>query len=262
MTSDVPVLQIPERPLNALSGSAFARSIQTLPLSKKREEVIYDEFAKGNIPNFMRGLRPVPLPPANMGGTERTGTIWVTPDYLCVGSDEDFVRLPMAPRTAQRIADLYDAFLPTRRIVNAIHKAATIKLTPVAQPPTREMTSVNYAVMHNAAIQKQLQAKKASLGNLISGHKKDIVICRALEKVKDRVAIYGWIPPTGRPIQDLNVTSHDSNYSDYSHGVRLVASEMLVNEETHSYADVLTTPALAGAVSDEGFLHITRYPQA
>ena len=46
------------------------------------------------------------------------------PDYLAVGSDDDFVRMPMTPQTAQQIADLFGCILPTRKMVDAIDAAA------------------------------------------------------------------------------------------------------------------------------------------
>ena len=53
------------------------------------------------------------------------GTIEVMPDYLAVGSDDDFVRMPMRPQTAQQIADAFGCVLPTRKIVDAMDAAAT-----------------------------------------------------------------------------------------------------------------------------------------
>ena len=43
-----------------------------------------------------------------------TGTIEVQPDFLAIGSDDDFIRMPMTPQTAQKIADLSGGLLNTR----------------------------------------------------------------------------------------------------------------------------------------------------
>ncbi|MBD3226047.1 MAG: hypothetical protein GF313_15070 [Caldithrix sp.] len=37
----------------------------------------------------------------------------VLPDYLCIGSDSDYYRVPMGPQTAQIIADTLNGILPT-----------------------------------------------------------------------------------------------------------------------------------------------------
>src|SRR5690348_5126484 len=93
-------LSLPPRATNALSGSAFVRLISDLPFPK-REETIFDQIAQGNVPEFLRTLVPVPIQ------AETTNAlIYVTPDYLAVGSDDDYFLTPMRPSTAQRIADL------------------------------------------------------------------------------------------------------------------------------------------------------------
>lgn len=255
-----PTLSIPERPSDACSGSIFTADILELPLGQAREDAIYEQFIAGNVPAFMRQLCPISTVGMSVGGQSRLAVVWVTPDYLCIGSDEDYVRIPMSPRTAQRIADSYGAFLPTRRVVDDVH-AVAVKISPRPMAPSRLMSSVAYFVNHNDLIQEQLRERGAELGQLISGHKKDIVLCKALENGHDdRVAIYGWCFADGKPIQGLNASSHNWIYSDYSHGVRLVAHKMLVNGDARSYDEVLTDPSVAGMISDEGFLSITRYP--
>ncbi len=57
-------------------------------------------------------------------------TYYVTPDYLGIGSDADFVRMPMMPGTAQQIADLFQCILPARKMVNDIYAQAQVKLAP------------------------------------------------------------------------------------------------------------------------------------
>jgi len=65
------------------------------------------------------------------------------------------------------------------------------------------------------------------------------------------VAIYGWHYPGGKPIQPLYV-GHWDRYVDYSHGIRLVAGEMIIDGQTHRVSDVLKDTLLCGLVSDEG----------
>ena len=50
------------------------------------------------------------------------------PDYLALGSNEDFVQIPMNPLTAQRIADQTGTSLPTKKIVDDVYRQAEVKL--------------------------------------------------------------------------------------------------------------------------------------
>ena len=48
---------------------------------------------------------------------------FVAPDYLAVGTDEDYLLTPMTPMIAQRIADRLGCTLPTRKMVDDIYAA-------------------------------------------------------------------------------------------------------------------------------------------
>ena len=71
------------------------------------------EIARGNVPEFLRSLKAVRLQTRSAQGDVREAICFVTPDYLAVGNDHDFFRLPMTPQTAQAIADAADASLTT-----------------------------------------------------------------------------------------------------------------------------------------------------
>ena len=87
----------------AMTGSGFVRATAALS-EAEREPVIAGAAARG---------RPAGVPPASQTGhaAGRTGgravrvTICVTPDYLALGSDEDFLRIPMALPTALAVAE-------------------------------------------------------------------------------------------------------------------------------------------------------------
>ncbi len=67
------------------------------------------------------------------GSGERvTITLCVSPDYLALGSDSDFMFVPMRLKTAIAIANHFDTLLPTRRIVDAIYAQARVHLQPAA----------------------------------------------------------------------------------------------------------------------------------
>jgi len=57
--------------------------------------------------------------------------VHVSPDYLAIGSDSDFVRVPMALPTARAIAWESGCSLPTKKLVDLIWAQATVKLSPI-----------------------------------------------------------------------------------------------------------------------------------
>lgn len=240
---------IPPRPADALGGRAFMEKISPLP-REKREAAIYAEIAAGNVPEFLRTFKHVPITAG-----EVKATIAVAPDYLAVGSNDDFVRLPMTPQTAQRLADLFGCTLPTRKIVDAIDAVGEVRLPP--RPLTEDRESVAAFLLSNEKI--EAERKGQPLGLLTIGGKKDIVVSPRMYERPDRLVIYGWRQLDGTPIQPLT-NVHVDWYVDYSHGVRLVRDEIEIDGTKRKISDLLTDEDRASLVSDEGVVNPARYP--
>lgn len=239
---------IPPRPADALGGTGFVDQLRGLP-PPARQAAILREIARGNVPRFLRRLQPITLTGRSRLRKTRTATVWVMPDYLAVGSDTDFVRVPLDFYTATALADEFGLVLPTRKIVNAVYRQAAVRLTPIPMEPGPRMRSPTYVLAHNRQIELARSGRRA--GTLTAGHKKDLVLTGRLTRRPPRVAIYGWHRREGEPIQPLS-TVHGAAYADYSHGVRLVASSILVDSELHDMFAVLGDRRLAPLVSDEG----------
>ena len=213
-----------------------------------------EEVTRGNVPSWLRTLRPVEL----HEGDHRL-TFWVTPDYLSVGSDEDYLLIPLSPQSAQRLADLSGTSLPTTAMVDAVWRAARIKLTPMPIPPSDEMVTVPVFLEHNRIVRSQRDDTGLPKGELVAGHMKDVVITRRLESAQGKVAIYGWHQEDGVPIQPLYL-GHTDRWVDYSHGIRLVHRGILVNGQEMDLYEVLGDPALARLLSIDGVIENPRYP--
>jgi hypothetical protein len=247
---------IPPRPPDAMTGTEFIESVKDLP-REERERTVAEELLKGNIPDFERQLVPITVSASGLEGTTHTVTYEVMPDYLAIGSDEDFVRMPMNPYTAQAFCDSFGFVMPTRKMVNDIWEAAEIKLEP--HPLTEEREAATTFLQHHNIIEGQRNG--APLGKLVAGIKKDVVVTNRLQERPDRVAIYGWHYTSGDPIQPLTIV-HVDWYVDYSHGVRPVKRLMRIdNGTTLSYEEILTDPHLHNLLSDEGEIKIPRYIQ-
>lgn len=246
---------IPTRDDNSISGSQFV--FQNMPVNRIiRQQNILNEILNGNIPDFLRKFKSVTVTSGS-----HSITYLVMPDFLCIGSDSDYTRMPMNPYTAQKIATTFDCSMPTRKMVNDIWKTSVNKLSPLPWGPPYDasMFSMDRIGIHSRRIQAQLAGKDIS--QLTSGHKKDVVLTNRLSpnNPKKRVAIYGWIQANGQPIQGLNPVDHEDSYEDYSHGIRLIANDVLVDGNLMSLFDVFSNKELCSLVSDEGILTFTKY---
>ena len=144
--------------------------------------------------------------------------------------------------------------LGLRKIVDEVYRNAAVKLEP--RPMTEAREAVATFTEHNALIEAQRSGQPAGL--VVAGIKKDIVITNRLQEKPHRVAIYGWRKLDGNPIQPLTIV-HADTYVDYSHGVRLIARQMLVDGKATTIDEVLKDPSLCGLLSDEGVIEHTRY---
>lgn len=251
-------LLLPTRAASASTGAAFAKTLESLELPE-REGKIYSEISDGNVPNFLRNLCPINI--TNVADTKTNiATFFVTPDYLCVGSDKNYFLSPLTPFTAQKLADATDCILPTPKMVNAIYAQAAVKLAPSPLPPTPAMVTVPVFERHNATVCQQRAAflERFPLGALTAGHKKDVVITSRLKSLPGKVAIYGWHQTNGVAIQPV-YHGHAASWADYSHGVRLVSKKLIVNGDERLITDVLADPELTKLLSDEGVISQPRY---
>jgi hypothetical protein len=249
-----PALDLAPRPTSAPGGAEIARDVGPLD-PEAREERIYREISRGNVPGWLRRLERVEMTAESDGQRHRV-TFWVTPDYLSVGSDSDFLRIPLSPQTARRVADLVGASLPTPHMIDAIWSAARARLTPIRIRPDEFMATVRYYERHDRLIEAQRWLRGVPAGDFVAGHKVDLVnpAARAVDSASG--AIYGWHRPDGRPIQPLYVLS-GAERIPYNQGVRLVHRRILIDGAERDLIDVLNDPELApllgGASSgDEG----------
>jgi len=241
---------IPTRTGQYLTGSQFVQYVSKMN-PQEREQAIRDEILKGNVPEFLRKLVPVELHCELPSGKNLIATIFVLPDYLAIGSEDDFLRIPMNLHTALAIADRFKFILPTKKMVDAIFLQSRYHLVPQPLPAGPQMRSTAYYWIHNQMIEDQARALGVRLGELVSGDKKDVVMTNRLALNVERIAIYGWHRGPGQPIQPLS-TVHGANYADYSHGIRLISEMALVDGKLRSIYDILRDSSTAKVLSDEG----------
>ncbi|HBY17764.1 MAG TPA: hypothetical protein DEH00_01160, partial [Candidatus Marinimicrobia bacterium] len=244
-------LQIPLRSEDAKTGAEFMQSIMNLSF-QDREQAIWDEISTGNIPHFLRELKRMEATFTDANSMSHTVSYQVMPDYLSIGSDDDFCRIPMGPITAQRIADRFGGSMPTRKLVDHIYVNAEVKLEPVTYPWSEESVKVSRFIEHNEDIEALRLAADGKLGQLMGGLKKDVVISNLITDPSrpNHVVIYGWHKLDGTPWQPL-YNGHSASYVDYSHGIRLLYGMVMIDDEEKDIRTILRDPVFYKILSDE-----------
>jgi hypothetical protein len=229
----------------SLDLSQFVQGVRSVSVAT-RHEWIHEALAAGYMPNFLRQLKRVR---SRHAGHELS--FWVMPDYLALGDNDSYLHVPVNGRDALSLAQNWNMYLPTRKMVDLIYRQAGVLLPSVPLNVNEVKDPMRLWLDHEDRLDADLQRYAVRTGWIQAGHKKDLVMSPLLLKNPDRAAIYGWQGTDGRILQNL-APSIRSDYADYSMGVRLVAPFCLVDEQWMSLADVLRNPDLAPLLSDEG----------
>jgi len=248
-------LNVSERAEPRMTGTEFYKTVSVWKW-KERDSLAVREITSGNIPTFLKNFVPVISEIKDSAGVIHRAIFYVSPDYLSVGTDYDWARIPLTPMAAQKIADRFNCFLPTRKMVDLIYKKATVKLEPVPMYAFRDSSITMW--QHHLIIEGLRKGRRG----LIAGIKKDVVISGKVtrEAKPNHEAIYGWHRLNGQPIQPL-YTGHINWWVDYSHGIRLVSRKIWVDGKAMDYTDVLKHPLYQKLLCDEGWCDFFRYPE-
>jgi hypothetical protein len=242
-------------PAHSITGSAFYQQAAAMN-TNQRDSLSLHYLLSGNIPDLLRRFVSIHTSfRDSLTGRITRGTYYVAPDYLSIGTKKNWARIHLSAFAAQRMADSLQCLLPTRKMVDQIYTQARVKLEPVPMYALRDSTPTFFH--HHLIVEGQRKGRKG----LIAGIQKDIVTTGKLYQYPkhDRVAIYGWHKPDGKPIQPL-YTGHAHWYVDYSQGVRLVYHKMKVNGKWIPVREVLQDPIKKQLICDEPDCGNGRYP--
>ena len=245
---------VPNEKMTVQTGTAFYERVAGWKW-RERDSLAKENILKGNYPSFLRKFIRIHISFTD-SLTRKTISAYyfVSPDYLAVGTDDDWARIPLTPMAAQVVADSFHCFLPTRKMVNDIYEQAKLKLAPVPMYAFRDSSVTMW--QHHLIVEGQRKGRNG----LIAGIKKDVVLSGKLTRdaKPDHEAIYGWHKPDGRPIQPL-YTGHINSWVDYSHGIRLVYRTIWVNGKSMDYTEVLKNKSLQKLLCDEEWCDFIRY---
>jgi hypothetical protein len=214
--------------------------------SQERERLILEAIIGGQ-------AEPIVWCPITSAKGNHVCKLWVAEDALKVGG----IRLTMTHRTAQQVADYFDARLPTARISDMTWAQATVRVAPLPQygwVVDGTMSHTDRMVEISRMVDELIAGRKG----LVSSVGKDWVLTKQL--VPDRAANYGWHRlRDGKPWQPVGL-AHDLGHTDYSEGVRLVCRTCEVDGVRMPLDNVLRSKELATLVSHEGVLPFVRHP--
>lgn len=226
-----------------------------------REKLILEAVRTAGVEMLPTPCCSVVLPAAD--GTP-TATLWALPDFFGLRIDGEYIRLPMLPGTAQTIADWFGWTLPTPLIVRTLHRQTPAgRRIPFAAASKDRGGSATYLAV-NDRNNKVIADRGIGSGDIVSGHRKDIVLTNRLVGKANPLAIYGawWNALEEQPIQWLEAGGHDGSYVDYSHGCRFLKNRIQIDGADLELTAFAAADPRCRIVSDEGPLKFTRYPTA
>lgn len=250
-------MRFPERSLE-ITGLEIEMALQVLS-GQAREEYFLRLFRQGAIPDFFRAPATIALQ-----GAGTACTLEVACDHLCFGTDDDFVYGQVNIITAQKMADICGAMLPTSKLVDEIWKQASVKLPPRPWGPPYDASMYSSARMtaQSRKLEQQRRAAGGPLGDLTSGNFKDYILVQGLLTRPDRTCIYGWHQMNGIPIQGAQLDAHERTYVDYSQAPRFVDLQVTLEGERIEVAALLADPVRCHLVSTAGSSTVARLPES
>jgi len=276
---------------NIQTGKTFIKSLDTVGFYnvrgeyisinpngiRRRDSLIVMQILNGNVPDSMKYFKKIIFTTDIVDSIpilhrKHIVEIQVLPDYLTVGTNEDFIRMPMTPQAAIEIADSLYCSLPTAYLVDKIADAAEGSIEPFPFRPVKDRNCQPYVFEDsNNAINELFKVKGYHFGQIISGLKKDLILsCKTnyYRELKDGDSasfaangytpegisryetIYGWRQENGKNIQP-SYSKHVNWYVDYSHGIRLIYRIIKIDGKKYDIYDVLQNSKLYRIISDE-----------
>lgn len=253
-----------------LPVSEFVRAHEQTRHSVMENELI-KQISYGNVPTRLRKLRPVSFKALDKKGLKHKVTFFALPDYLTLGEDGEGLVMPMTLMAAKVVAKNLGLVFPTKKMVNLIFEAASVKIPgsiqkefPSAGASNKEIFE-SYFVTHNYIVDFMLklpseQYEQAMRGEIfIAGAKKDLVLAPGIDKDSKMEAIYGWFMKRTSPrgtvsfkVQQPLFLGHSWLYCDYSHGIRLIHPTVLVDDKEMPLEEILSDRNLHILLSDYG----------
>ena len=105
-----------------LTGTEFMKRVRDNKMTRMQyEAAVFAAVTAGNVPDFVKKQNFTTISiPGKLNGRDVEVKVRVSLDYVAIGTNEDYVRVPLSPLIGQKIARYYGCVLPTKTIVDAI----------------------------------------------------------------------------------------------------------------------------------------------
>ncbi|MBU0527797.1 hypothetical protein KKE92_04910 [Candidatus Micrarchaeota archaeon] len=279
----------PPRVKDDMTGRQFIASVRNLS-QPQIEERIFQQAIRGNMPSFMRPENFYEIAVSGViDGAQVEMRVRVAPDYFAIGSDGDYVRVPMSPLLARRLADHFGWVLPTSRIVDIVDEQAGLGSTGhmdfnaapdiakrVIDPETQKrvsarwnhreygayegkwMMSPQFTEEQNKMIQEQIEAEHERMRRDNPENPNIPGVSDVLRAGHKKDIIYHRETVARRTVciyhprvQSVNYVSHEETYADYSHAFRAVDDSVEVRYIERDGSRHSETLPMATILNDE-----------
>lgn len=218
-------------------------------IGEEREDHLLQLFTEGQFPVWLRMWQEVNV--EDRDGNQ--GTFYVMPDFLCFGTDDDYCYAPMGGMNAERVLSLFDAVLPTPKMVADIYNESTSQIAVTWGPPyDGSMMRTERWPIQTQRIREAMKETGARPGDLVEGHMKNVTVSEKMVANKGvDLSFWGWFDEDGKPIQGDSL-AHGAGYCDYAHGVRGVLRTVAVNNALMTLAEALEQPEFCALFTRNG----------
>lgn len=189
------------------------------------------------------------------------GTFYVLPDFLCIGTDDDYCYTPMGALGAEKVLSLFGAVLPTPKMVDDIYRACDHRQVaePWGPPYDGSMMKTARWPLQTQRVREAMAATPARPGDLVEGHMKNVTVSERMADHKGiDLSFYGWYDEVGEAIQGDSM-SHGAGYCDYSHGVRVVLNRVAIGDALLTLEEALSQPEFCPLLTRKGPFSPTSY---
>jgi hypothetical protein len=236
-----------------------AGAARTAELADRNFKLFKRLTRDGAVPDFLRTFVGVAIA-GSVSHVKYEIVFYAAPDFLSVGSDFDWMRVPLSVPAEQWALDYHGCVHPTKPMARAIYagtpKGQRIDMLGSWGQTSGSMgglTSTRAFVGYHDNVESRRKPDHA-LGQLTSGLMKDVIISTPSMMKLGRVMFWGGVPSTGTPFHgsggDSGLTVPDhmiAVHNEYAMGLRLCHKKLFVRKAggdwvEKSLADVLADP--------------------
>lgn len=204
-------------------------------MGTEREDALYAMYMAGQCPMWLRQWHEIEVEHEGL-----TGAFYVLPDFMCVGTDSDYIYTPMGALNAERVLTRFKAVLPTQKMVETIYSRSVKQVAqPWDEPYDSSMMYTSRWPTQTSKVRRMMGETGVILGQLVEGHYKNVIVSdKVMKNHGVDLGFFGWYQSNGKPIQGDSL-AHGACYCDYSHGVRGVLNKVVVGDVFMSLEEAL-----------------------